>query len=155
VGAAGAALGAFALQHGVDARETAPEGVQGHQVDATTSMMTLATQGEAHYATPVGVSARTLIAGSFSGANWPADASMEAYCESFVNETIDRMFPQYDPAYPVKTLTVRPTGDGREVWEIHTVYDPPPLQTVLIEPGQWLGEIRPITDAPAFLSEPL
>jgi hypothetical protein len=128
VGTAGAAIGAFALQHGVDARESVPEGVQGQQVNATTSMMTLATQGTNHYATPVGVSARTLIAGPF---------------------------PDYDPAYPVKTLTVRPTGDGREVWEIHTVYDPPPLQTVLIEPGQWLGEIRPITDAPAFLSEPL
>jgi hypothetical protein len=51
---------------------------------------------------------------------------MEAYCESFVNETIDRVFPAHVA-----------------------------LRTPLIEPGQWLGEIRPITDAPAFLSEPL
>jgi hypothetical protein len=120
-------VGAFAVRNGVDARETTQGGVQGQSVDATTGMMALATQGTAHYTAPVDGS-RTLVAGPF---------------------------PDYDPAYPVKTLTVRPTGDGREVWEIRAVYDLPPLQTVLIEPGQWLGEIRPIAGAPAFLSEPL
>jgi hypothetical protein len=127
MGALSTTVAAFAVRNGVDARETAPEGAQGQSVGATASMMTLARQGTAHYAMPVDGS-RTLVAGPF---------------------------PDYDPAYPVKTLTVRPTGDGREVWEIRAVYDLPPLQTVLIEPGQWLGEIRPIAGAPAFLSEPL
>jgi hypothetical protein len=85
LGAAGAIMGALAVRSGVDGREAVPEGVPGQsatRIDADP----IITASE-----PFGGGAGFTIANA-SLVTGP-DASMEAYCESFVNEAIDRVFP--------------------------------------------------------------
>jgi hypothetical protein len=121
LGAAGALVGALAVRTGVDGRASVRDGVQGRQVDA---LMSLATQGTSHYATPVDGS-RTFVAGPFSDTavmlerpwrivNDPSYVNYDPACLYGAPGASD-IFPEYDRAFPIERAA---TPDG---WWAYTV----------------------------------